>query len=148
MAYADRGQALPATVAIIAGILLVGLQAPSAFAQDMPPGVTVAAKGAFTPPQGLGAFQAMTFVLDIAPGAAFPLHSHPGRSEVLILQGVLTQHPADAPAKVYHAGDSFMEEPGAVHSVSNDGSEPVRLVWTLLLPEGAQPIEIHSNKAS
>lgn len=148
MAYANRGQALPATVAIIAGILLVGLQAPSAFAQDMPPGVTVAAKGAFTPPQGLGAFQAMTFVLDIAPGAAFPLHSHPGRSEVLILQGVLTQRPADAAAKVYHAGDSFMEEPGAVHSVSNDGSQPVRLVWTLLLPEGAQPIEIHSNKAS
>ena len=133
--------------AIVAGLFAVGSQATSVFAQDMPPGVSVAAKGAFTPPVGLGAFQAMTYVIDIAPGAAFPLHSHPGRSEVLILQGSLTQHPADGVTKVYHAGDSFMEEPGAVHSVSNDGSEPVRLVWTLLLPEGAQPIEVH-NKAS
>jgi len=148
MACTNRGQGFPAKLAIVAGLCLAGFQATPVLAQDMPPGVTVAAKGAFTPPQGLGAFQAMTFVLDVAPGAAFPLHSHPGRSEVLILQGALTQHPADGPAKVYHAGDSFMEEPGAVHSVSNDGSEPVRLVWTLLLPEGAQPIEIHSNKAS
>jgi hypothetical protein len=38
-----------------------------------------------------------------------------------------------------------MEEPDQVHSVSNKGSEAVRLVWTLLLPDGKQPIIPHKD---
>jgi quercetin dioxygenase-like cupin family protein len=34
----------------------------------------------------------MTFVIDIAPRAGFPLHSHPGRSEVMVIEGDLTEH--------------------------------------------------------
>jgi quercetin dioxygenase-like cupin family protein len=108
-------------------------------ADDLPPGVTIAATDAFTPPAGLGSFQAMTFVIDVAPGAGFPAHSHPGRSEVMVIQGDLTEHKADGASKVYHPGDAFIEEPGAVHSVTNAGSNPVRLVWTLLLPRSITP---------
>jgi quercetin dioxygenase-like cupin family protein len=48
-------------------------------------------------------------------------------------------------AKVYHPGDALIEEPGAVHCVTNAGSQPVRLVWTLLLPDGTQPIIPHKE---
>ena len=144
MAYGKR-QMLTATFAILAGAAFPALHPGVALADDLPPGVTIAAKDGFAPPQGLGAFQAMTFVIDIAPGAGFPAHSHPGRSQVMIVKGDLTEDRPGGQKKVYHAGDAFMEEPDQVHSVSNKGSEAVRLVWTLLLPDGKQPIIPHKD---
>jgi quercetin dioxygenase-like cupin family protein len=108
--------------------------------QQLPPGVSISAQGAFAPPEQLGAFKAVTTVIDLAPGAAFPPHSHPGKSEVMILQGELTEHKPSGEQKVYHAGDSFIEEVNVVHDVKNTGKDPVRLVWTLLLPDGTEPI--------
>jgi len=132
-------------VALLAAIVLAGSQPTTASAQDLPPGVSIAAQDAFAPPDGLGAFQAMTFVIDVAPGGAFPLHSHPGRSEVMMLQGELTEHRPDGSETVYHPGDAFMEETNQVHSVTNTGSDTVRLVWTLLLPDGTEPIVLHNE---
>jgi quercetin dioxygenase-like cupin family protein len=133
-----------AAIAIAAGWFL-SAGTTGARADGLPPGVTMAASDAFTPPSGLAAFQAMTFVLDVAPGAGFPEHSHPGRSEVMILEGDLTEHKPSGETKVYHPGDAFIEEPDAVHSVTNAGKEKVRLVWTLLLPDGKQPIVLHNH---
>src|SRR4051794_37792413 len=79
---------------ILVGLAAAGLRAPAALAQDLPPGVTIVAQDGFAPPADLTKFQAMTFVIDIAPGAGFPAHSHPGRSEVMILHGELTEHKA------------------------------------------------------
>jgi quercetin dioxygenase-like cupin family protein len=87
----------------------------------------------------------MTFVIDVDPGAGFPSHSHPGRSEVMVIQGELTEHKPSGESKVYHPGEAFIEEPDAVHSVTNAGKEKVRLVWTLLLPDGTQPIIPHAD---
>jgi quercetin dioxygenase-like cupin family protein len=127
------------TLGLALGVVLFA--APiGVWADDLPPGVTMAASDAFAPPAALGTFQAMTFVLDIAPGAGFPEHSHPGRSEVMVIEGVLTEHKSSGEEKVYNPGDAFVEEPGAVHSVANVGKNKVRLVWTLLLPDGKQPI--------
>src|SRR4029079_2400901 len=79
---------------------------PAAADTQLPPGVTIPFSDAFAPPDKLAAFQAMTFVIDVAPGAGFPLHSHPGKSQVMILQGELTEHKPDGGQKVYHPGDS------------------------------------------
>ena len=143
MAQQAKKRAFWSAVAILAGVCSAGFLASGASAQDLPPGVTIAANGAFAPPEGLGAFQAMTFVIDVAPGAGFPLHSHPGRSEVMVIEGELTEHKPDGAQKVFHAGDFFMEEPNQVHEVKNTGSDKVRLVWTLLLPNGTEPIILH-----
>ena len=129
--------------AVLAGVCSAGFPTTSALAVDLPPGVAITANMAFAPPEGLGAFQAMTFVIDIAPGAGLPLHSHPGRSEVMVIEGQLTEHKAGGEQKVFKAGDSFMEEPDAVHEVKNAGSDKVRVVWTLLLPNGTEPIMLH-----
>ncbi len=145
MVNAHGWRMLSSLIAVLAGAGLAAFHSAGVSAQELPPGVTIAANDAFAPPEGLGAFQAMTFVIDIAPGAGFPLHSHPGRSEVMIIQGELTENKEDNSQKVYHPGDAFMEEPGAVHSVSNTGSDVVRLVWTLLLPDGTQPIILHTQ---
>jgi quercetin dioxygenase-like cupin family protein len=143
MSHERKHGPLSSIIAVLAGMSLLGFGGPSAFAQDLPAGVTIAANMAFTPPTGLGAFQAMTFVIDVAPGAGLPLHSHPGRSEVMVLQGELTEKRPAGDEKVYHVGETFLEEPGAVHAVTNTGSEATRLIWTLLLPEGTEPIILH-----
>jgi quercetin dioxygenase-like cupin family protein len=145
MAHEHKAKLGAPIVALLAATVLAGSQPTTASAQDLPPGVSIAAQDAFAPPDGLGAFQALTFVIDLAPGAAFPLHSHPGRSEVMMLQGELTEHNADGVDTVYHPGDAFMEEPNKVHSVTNTGADTVRLVWTLLLPDGTEPIVLHSQ---
>ena len=38
-----------------------------------------------------------------------------------------------------------MEEPGEIHAVTNTGSDAVRLIWTLLRPEGTEPIVLHTD---
>jgi len=145
MTHERKQRLLSSIFAVLAGVSLAGFQATGAFAQDLPPGVTIAANMAFAPPAGLGAFQAMTFVIDVAPGAGLPLHSHPGRSEVMVLQGELTEKKPAGDQKVYRMGETFMEEPGEVHAVTNTGSGAVRLIWTLLLPEGTEPIILHTD---
>jgi hypothetical protein len=77
-------------------------QPAAASADDPPPGVKIAAKDGFAPSQGLGAFQAMTFVI-----AGFPAHSHPGRSQVMVIKaltkfyhtaGLMRLHPEGRPS--------------------------------------------------
>ena len=143
MSYERKYRLLSSIVAVLAGVSMLGSAVTNAFSQDLPPGVTIAAYMAFAPPARLGPFQAMTFVIDVAPGAGLPLHSHPGRSEVMVLQGELTEKRAAGDEKVYHVGETFLEESGAVHAVTNTGSGVVRLIWTLLLPEGTEPIILH-----
>jgi quercetin dioxygenase-like cupin family protein len=125
---------------LLAVVCSAGLRTGAIADEQLPPGVSIAAHGEFAPPEGLGTFKTMTFVIDVVPGSGFPPHSHPGKSEVMILQGELTEHKPGGSQKVYRAGDSFIEEPNAVHDVKNTGKDVVRLVWTLLLPDGTDPI--------
>ncbi|MBY4830637.1 cupin domain-containing protein [Burkholderia dolosa] len=71
-------------------------------------------------------------VVDYAPGAASPAHTH-ARSAFIyayVLSGDIESQVNDGPKRVYHAGESFFEEPGAVHRVSRNASEsrPARLL--------------------
>jgi quercetin dioxygenase-like cupin family protein len=143
MTLRTRAKTLLSAATLMFSVCSVAVLATQALAQDLPPGVTIAVNDAFAPSHELGAFQAMTFVIDIAPGAGFPLHSHPGRSEVMLLEGDLTENRPGGAEKVYHPGDSFIEEPNTVHQVTNAGTGKVRLVWTLLLPDGTEPIILH-----
>lgn len=71
-------------------------------------------------------------VVDYAPGAASPVHRHAASAFVYayVLSGDIESQVNDGPKRVYHAGESFFEEPGAVHSVSRNASQtkPARLL--------------------
>ncbi|ODV41247.1 cupin [Cupriavidus sp. UYMMa02A] len=71
-------------------------------------------------------------VVDYAPGAASPEHRHAGSAFVYayVVSGDIESQVNDGPKRVYHAGESFFEEPGAVHRVSRNASEkrPARLL--------------------
>src|ERR1700761_803927 len=71
-------------------------------------------------------------VVDYAPGAASPSHEHARSAFVYayVVSGEIESQVNDGPKRIYHAGESFFEEPGAVHRVSRNASRsmPARLL--------------------
>ena len=71
-------------------------------------------------------------VVDYAPGAASPAHRHANSAFIYayVISGEIESQVGDGPKRVYHAGESFFEEPGAVHRVSRNASatQPAKLL--------------------
>lgn len=110
---------------------------------DLPPGPTLAHRVSFTPTDIPRAFDVVTIVLDFAPGAWTPLHSHGGEDVVLVLEGRLTMQDEAGYETLYGPGDSWIETAGFKHRAGNETNERVRAVFTIVLPEGAQLTTIH-----
>jgi quercetin dioxygenase-like cupin family protein len=58
----------------------------------------------------------------IPAGAAIGYHTHPGDEVGFVLKGTLTLKTRGLPDRVLHAGDSFFNVRGAVHSVAADAN--------------------------
>ncbi len=71
-------------------------------------------------------------VVDYAPGAASPAHKHAGSAFIYayVVSGDIESQVDDGPKRIYHAGESFFEKPGAVHRISRNASEtkPAKLL--------------------
>ncbi len=71
-------------------------------------------------------------VVDYAPGGASHSHTHAKSAFVYayVIAGVVDSQVNDGPERVYHAGESFYELPGAHHAVSRNASatEPAKLL--------------------
>jgi quercetin dioxygenase-like cupin family protein len=73
--------------------------------------------------------------LTIAPGGNSGWHSHPGPVYVLVAQGTLSNYNADDPtctAQTIAAGEGFVEPPGNVHMVRNEGTTTAVLFVTFV----------------
>ena len=85
--------------------------------------------------------KAMTaFVVNYAPGGKSGAHHHSGSVFAYVLTGAIrSQVSGDAEAKVYKAGESFFEEPGSSHLVSENASttEPASLIAIFVADDGA-----------
>jgi quercetin dioxygenase-like cupin family protein len=112
-ALARTTQAL-ATAFLIAGSALLP---PAAQAQ---PGVT--RTDLQRQDLSVGGREAVQVRVDLAPGVAFPNHSHPGEEIIYVLTGSL-QYQLDGKAPVtLKAGEVFFIPAGAVHSARNVGT--------------------------
>jgi quercetin dioxygenase-like cupin family protein len=71
-------------------------------------------------------------VVEYAPGAKSPPHRHASSAFIAayVLSGSVRSQVNDEPVKVYKAGESWFEAPGAHHRVSENASEtePARLL--------------------
>lgn len=107
--------------------------------------------------------------ITLAPGAAFPVHVHPGAYVVTIESGTLefpimkgeaivTRAGSTSPETVttgtnivLNAGDSLFEQEGVVHTARNAGKEPVVILAASLLTAdqpGLQPTNDQGTPAS
>ena len=71
-------------------------------------------------------------LVEYAPGGTSPAHVHPKSAFIYatVLEGAIRSQVNDGPVTVYHAGESFSENPGDRHGVSENASttEPARLL--------------------
>ena len=71
-------------------------------------------------------------LVEYPPGGTSPAHTHPSSAFIYatVLEGEIRSQVNDGPAKVYHAGENFSENPGDRHMVSENASatKPARLL--------------------
>ncbi len=100
-----------------------------------PPGSTTRAQFRTAGAPIAGRFEVVHLVLDFAPGAWTPPHTHGGQGIVTVLGGTMTRR-AEGVETVYRPGESWIE-PGSVHEAGNATADPAAVMVTFLLPEGA-----------
>jgi quercetin dioxygenase-like cupin family protein len=76
-------------------------------------------------------------LVEYAPGGSSPGHTHPSSAFIYatVLEGAIRSQVNDGPVKVYRAGESFSENPGDRHGVSENASttKPARLLAVFVL---------------
>ena len=75
----------------------------------------------------------------IAPNGYFGWHRHGGPVWVAVTQGTLTLYDPDeagCPATSYGTGSAFLDAGTHVHNARNEGTEPVVVYGTFMLPAG------------
>ena len=81
--------------------------------------------------------------LTVEPGGSSGWHSHPGGAIIVVKQGSITVHKAvgsQCQIETYSAGQAFLERPGEVDQVTNNGTIPYILLVTFpRVPEGGSP---------
>src|SRR5438105_7076578 len=71
--------------------------------------------------------------ITVNPGGSSGWHSHPGGAIIVVAQGTLTVYHAQGDAcetTTYSPGQAFIERPGEVDDVLNEGSSPYVLYVT------------------
>jgi quercetin dioxygenase-like cupin family protein len=79
--------------------------------------------------------------LEIQPRSAHPFtaHRHPGSVYVYVTRGSARLGIEGQPVQEVHAGQSFFEPPGALHTVGESASdtEPAAAIAVMIVPDGA-----------
>jgi quercetin dioxygenase-like cupin family protein len=84
-----------------------------------------------------GEFELINLILEFAPGAATPAHTHGGPGIVTVIEGEITFGMEGKPDHVAKPGDFYLDLPGAVHTAANKTSAPARVSYLVALPKGA-----------
>jgi len=75
--------------------------------------------------------------VDYAPGAASPAHTHAKSAFIYayVISGAIESKVNEGETRIYRAGESWSEPPGAIHSISRSASktEPAKLLGVFVL---------------
>jgi len=66
-------------------------------------------------------------------------HRHPGSTYVYVTKGAMRLGVDGQPVQLVHAGESFFEPVGAIHTIAESASatEPASAIAVLIIPDGA-----------
>jgi quercetin dioxygenase-like cupin family protein len=82
--------------------------------------------------------------VNYAPGAASPSHTHAKSSFICayVISGAIESKVNDGETRIYRAGESWSEPPGATHSISRNASrtEPAKLLAVFVLDANDNPL--------
>ena len=83
--------------------------------------------------------------ITLPPGASTGWHRHPGPGFMVVTQGAVTLYANDCTKTTYSKGQAYVEVPGLVNFVRNDGSESAAFVGAFVVPSTAS---LHLDVAS
>jgi quercetin dioxygenase-like cupin family protein len=79
-------------------------------------------------------------LVEYAPGGSTPAHTHPKSAFIYatVLEGAIKSQVNNGPLKTYRKGESFAENPGDKHTVSENASKtkPAKLLAVFVLDSG------------
>jgi len=82
--------------------------------------------------------------VDYAPGATSVPHAHAKSAFIYayVISGAIESKVNDGETRVYRAGESWSEPPGAIHSISRNASktEPAKLLAVFVLDSNDDPL--------
>jgi quercetin dioxygenase-like cupin family protein len=79
--------------------------------------------------------------VDIAPGEAFPRHSHPGEEIVYVIEGTFEYRVEGKPPITLETGDVLFIPPRTIHAVKNTGRSNAAELATYIVEKG-QPLVV------
>jgi quercetin dioxygenase-like cupin family protein len=103
-----------------------------------PPGPTVVYRTQFEAANPAPTFDLVNLVLDFAPGVWTPVHSHGGQGMVTVLEGEVVHRPVGGEERRVVGGENFLESPGGPHAAGNVSGAKARVIFSVLLPKGAE----------
>src|SRR5262245_64638669 len=130
-------------ITLIAGVIL----APAARAEPaQESGQSPVIRAVFDQPTNLPGKSLQAVTVSYPPGAKSAAHHHAKSAFIMayVISGAIRGQLEGEPARVYHAGETWSEAPGAHHTISENASdtEPAELLAVYLLDTGDGPLTI------
>jgi quercetin dioxygenase-like cupin family protein len=140
----------PARILAAAALVAANTLAPSAVlaqstAPAQPPGIkrTDVLRSDFSVPGR----EVIQVLVEIAPGVAFPEHSHPGEEVAYVVKGSLEYALEGRPPVTLEAGDALFIPAGVPHAVKNVGSGEAAELATYIVEKG-RPLLVLSQASA
>jgi quercetin dioxygenase-like cupin family protein len=124
---------------VLAGLALLitgPMSAAAAGGVAQTPRPTTVSEGKYTVSGLSGNYDLVNRIWDFPAGSWTPLHTHPGRTLLVVTEGEFTLREEGKELK-YGAGTFWSETPGVVHEAGNNGSGNARVSAAYLLPKDA-----------
>ncbi|MFG1932633.1 cupin domain-containing protein [Mycobacterium sp. NPDC048908] len=137
--------------ALIAAMIGVATLAPVANAEPAPPnpGQADVVRTVFDQATNVPGKSLVTVTVSYPPGAKSGAHHHAKSAFIMayVISGAIRSQVEGEPERVYHAGETWSEAPGAHHTISENASttEPAELLAVFLVDTGDGPLTVNDN---
>ena len=129
----------------LAALTVAVMLAPAAHAEPAPQnGQNPVVRTVFDQPTNVPGKSLQTVTVSYPPGAKSAAHHHAKSAFIMayVISGAIRSQLEGEPARVYQAGETWSEAPGAHHTVSENASatEPAELLAVFLVDTGDGPL--------
>ncbi|OBG57802.1 MULTISPECIES: cupin domain-containing protein [Mycobacterium] len=137
--------------AALAALTIAMTLAPGAQAEPDPENLDQkpVVRTVFNQPTNVPGKSLQAVTVSYPPGAKSGAHHHAKSAFIMayVISGAIRSQVEGEPARVYHAGETWREAPGAHHTISENASatEPAELLAVFLLDTGDGPLTTDDN---
>jgi quercetin dioxygenase-like cupin family protein len=131
---------------LFATLLAAAMLPPAAHAEPAPPDSAQgpAVHVVFDQPTNIPGKSMEAVTVSYLPGASSAAHHHAKSAFIMayVISGAIRSQVEGEPARVYHAGETWSEAPGAHHTISENASatEPAELLAVFVVDTGDGPL--------